>query len=82
MALALQLGKNLRKGHQAYLAALVEVKSDQLVEVPDEVAQLLGQSSDVMPLELHPTIGGPIWCACPFPEQTRRVLRMCIDYEP
>lgn len=41
MVSTLQLGKSLRKGQQTYLVALVEIKSDQLVEVLDEVAQLL-----------------------------------------
>lgn len=30
---ALQLGKSLRKGHQTYIVALVEIKSDQQVNV-------------------------------------------------
>lgn len=36
MVLALQVGKSLRKGHQTYLAVLVEIKSEQLVEVLGE----------------------------------------------
>lgn len=55
---ALQLGKCLRKG----LAALVGIKSDQLVEVLDDVAQLLDHFKDVMPPELPQSfVQGGLW---------------------
>lgn len=58
MVSAFQLGKCLRKG----LAALLEIKSDQLVEVPDDVAQLLDCFKDVMHPELPKSfIQGGLW---------------------
>ncbi|KAH7836343.1 hypothetical protein Vadar_000105 [Vaccinium darrowii] len=57
----IQEQKGLRKGEATYLAALVEIKPDVLVEVPDEVAGLLKEFSDVMPLELLKSL--PLTCA-------------------
>ncbi|KAH7845877.1 hypothetical protein Vadar_006951 [Vaccinium darrowii] len=49
---AIQVQKGLKKGEATYLAALVEIKPDVQVEVPDEVAELLEEFADVMPPEL------------------------------
>lgn len=49
---AIQVQKGLKKGEATYLAALVEIKPDVQVEVPDEVAELLKEFADVMPPEL------------------------------
>ncbi|KAA8544312.1 hypothetical protein F0562_022324 [Nyssa sinensis] len=42
----------IREGEETYLAAPVEIKPDVTEEVPDEVADLLKEFADVMPLEL------------------------------
>ena len=34
------------------LAALIEVKPDQMVEIPDEIARVLDEYADLMPAEL------------------------------
>lgn len=49
---ALQVEAGLKRGEVTYLAALVEVKPDQMVEVPDSVAEILREFDDVMPSEL------------------------------
>ena len=49
---ALQLEKGLRKGEHTYVVALIEIKPDKHVEVPDVVVPMLIRFEDVMPLEL------------------------------
>ncbi|CAL5371561.1 unnamed protein product [Camellia sinensis] len=49
---AIQVHNGLKKGAETYLAALVEIKPDLLVEVPDEVVEVLREFEDVMPPEL------------------------------
>ena len=49
---ALQLEKGLRKGEQTYVAAIIEIKPDKQVEVPDAIAPILSRFTNVMPLEL------------------------------
>ena len=50
--LAIQIQNGLRKGAMTYLAALVEINPDLVVEVPDEVADLLIEFENVMPMSL------------------------------
>ena len=49
---ALQIDKGLKKGEHTYVAALIEIKPDKQVEVPDAVVPILRKFSDVMPPEL------------------------------
>ena len=49
---ALQLKKGLRKGEHTYVAALIEIKPNKHVEVPDVVVVMLRRFADVMPPEL------------------------------
>ena len=42
MVSAMQVEHGLKKGEMTYLAALVEMKQDKYVKVPDVVAGLLG----------------------------------------
>ena len=49
---ALQLEKGLRKGEHTYVAAMIEIKPDKQVKVPDVVAPILRRFTDVMPPEL------------------------------
>ncbi|KAK4382000.1 RNA-directed DNA polymerase [Sesamum angolense] len=49
---AMQVKAGLRHGEQPYLAALIEVKSDVVPEVPDKVAEFLQEFKDVFPPEL------------------------------
>ena len=49
---AMSIDKGLKKGEDTILAALVELKPDVKMEVPDFVAELLKQYADVMPSEL------------------------------
>ena len=49
---ALQLEKGLRKGEHTYVAAMIEIKPDKQVEVPDVIAPILRRFADVMPPEL------------------------------
>ena len=51
---ATQVENGLRRGEETFLAALLDVKPDRTVEVPDQVAELLRQFADVMPPELPP----------------------------
>lgn len=44
--------KGLKRGETAYLAALIEVKLDVQIEVPENVAKLLEEFKNVMPPEL------------------------------
>ena len=44
--------KGLKRGEETYLAALLEIKEDKAIEVPDQVAELLRDFADVMPSEL------------------------------
>ncbi|KAK0596522.1 hypothetical protein LWI29_016484 [Acer saccharum] len=47
-----QLEKGLRKGQSTYVAAMVQIKPDVVVEVPDEIGEVLKEFEDVMPKEL------------------------------
>ena len=49
---ALQPEKGLRKGEQTYVTAMIEIKPDKQVEVPDAIAPILSRFADVMPPEL------------------------------
>ena len=46
---AKQFKSGIKRGEQAYVAALIEIKSDQCGEVPAEVAAVLGAFADIMP---------------------------------
>lgn len=50
MQSASQVKTGLKKGETTNLAALVEIKPDKVVEVPDEIAAVLDEYSDVMKL--------------------------------
>ncbi|XP_070057532.1 uncharacterized protein [Nicotiana tomentosiformis] len=52
LVFAMMVEKGLKRGDETFLAAMVEVKSDVKVEVPDCVAPILSDFADVMPLEL------------------------------
>ncbi|RVW60183.1 RNA-directed DNA polymerase-like [Vitis vinifera] len=47
-----RLKKGLKKGQETYVAALIEIKEGQFVEVPDSVVKILKEFKDVMPAEL------------------------------
>ena len=49
---AIQLKKGLKKGQGTYVAALIEIKEGQSVEVPDSMVKILKEFRDVMPAEL------------------------------
>ncbi|KAK4384537.1 hypothetical protein Sango_3050900 [Sesamum angolense] len=49
---AMQVKAGLRHGEQTYLAAMIEIKSDVVQEVPDKVVELLQEFKDVFPPEL------------------------------
>ncbi|KAL0445327.1 UNVERIFIED_CONTAM: hypothetical protein Slati_2255400 [Sesamum latifolium] len=50
--LAMQVKNNFKHGKQTYLAALIEIKSDIVQEVPNEVAELLEEFKGLFPPEL------------------------------
>ncbi|RVX04754.1 Retrovirus-related Pol polyprotein from transposon 297 [Vitis vinifera] len=52
MLSAIQLKKRLKKGQETYVAALIEIKEGQSVEVLDLVIKILKKFRDVMPAEL------------------------------
>ena len=52
MLSAIQLKKGLKRGQETYVAALIEIKEGQTMEVPDSVVKILKEFSDVMPAEL------------------------------
>ncbi|KAL6319624.1 hypothetical protein AAG906_020701 [Vitis piasezkii] len=52
MLSAIQLKKGLKRGQETYVAALIEIKEGQTMEVPDSVVRILKEFSDVMPAEL------------------------------
>ena len=52
MLSAIQLKKRLKKGQETYVAALIEIKEGQSMEVPDLVIKILKEFRDVMPTEL------------------------------
>ena len=56
MVLAMQVEHGLKKGEITYLAALIEMKQDKYVEVPDAVAGLLEEFVDLMPSKLPKTL--------------------------
>ena len=49
---ALQLEKGLRKGEQTSVMAMIEIKPDKKVEVPNAIAPILSRFADVVPFEL------------------------------
>ena len=49
---AMSIDKGLKKGEDTILAALVEIKPDVKMEVPDCVGELFKQYANVMPPEL------------------------------
>ena len=49
---ALQIEKGLKKGEHTYVAALIEIKPDKQVEIPNAVVPILRKFADVMPPEL------------------------------
>ncbi|WMV38266.1 hypothetical protein MTR67_031651 [Solanum verrucosum] len=82
MLSAIVVDKGLGKGETIFLVALVMIKPDVKVEVPDCVAKVLKQFLDLMPpkvpmkmpsrrdidhkIELLP---GSIWCTCFVPKE-------------
>lgn len=48
----IQVHNGLKKGAETYITALVEIKPDVMMELPDEVAAVLKEFEDVMPPEL------------------------------
>ncbi|WKA00341.1 hypothetical protein VitviT2T_018703 [Vitis vinifera] len=52
MLSAIQLKKGLKRGQETYVAALIEIKERQSMEVPDSVVSILKEFKDVMPAEL------------------------------
>ncbi|RVW46812.1 hypothetical protein CK203_075677 [Vitis vinifera] len=52
MLSAIQLKKGLKKGQETYVAALIEIKERQSVDVLDLVVKILKEFRDVMPAEL------------------------------
>ncbi|XP_060180511.1 uncharacterized protein LOC132610227 [Lycium barbarum] len=53
---SISIEKGLKKGKESFLGALVEIKRYVKVEVPDCVAQVLGEFKDVMPPQLPKTL--------------------------
>jgi hypothetical protein len=49
---AQQLKAGMKRGEQTLVAALVEIKPDHFVDVPEEVVSVLDEFADVMPKEL------------------------------
>ena len=49
---ALQVEKGLRKEQLTYVAALIEIKPEKMVEVPNEIVPILPEYANVMPLGL------------------------------
>ena len=49
---ASQFKSGVKKGETTMIAALVEIKPDHVVDVPDSVAEVLDEFRDVMPAEL------------------------------
>ena len=56
MVSAMQVEHGLKKEEMTYLDALIEVKQDKFVEVPDAMARLLEEFVDVMPPKLPKTL--------------------------
>ena len=52
MLSAIQLKKGLKRGQETYVAALIEIKEGQSMEVPNSVVSILKEFKDVMPAEL------------------------------
>jgi len=52
----MQVEHGLKKEEMTYLAALIEVKQDKFVEVPDAMARLLEEFVDVMAPKLPKTL--------------------------
>lgn len=53
---AQQFKAGMKKGEQTLVAALVEIKPDQFVDVPEEAVAVLDEFTDVMPKELPKTL--------------------------
>ena len=51
MLSTIQLKKGLKKGQETYVAALIEIKEEQSVEVPNSMVKILKEFRDVMPAE-------------------------------
>ncbi|XP_059663489.1 uncharacterized protein LOC132309170 [Cornus florida] len=49
---ALQVKTGLKRGDSTFLAAMIEIKLDQFVELPDSVAEILEEFAEVIPPEL------------------------------
>ena len=56
MVSAMQVEHGLKKREMIYLVAMIEVKQDKFVEVPDAIAGLLEEFVDVMPPKLPKTL--------------------------
>ncbi|RVW20594.1 Transposon Ty3-G Gag-Pol polyprotein [Vitis vinifera] len=52
MLSTIQLKKGLKKGQETYVAALIEIKEEQSMEVSDLVVKILKEFKDVMSAEL------------------------------
>ena len=52
MLSAIQLKKGLKRGRETYVAALIEIKEGQYMEVPDSVVKILKEFKDVVPTKL------------------------------
>ena len=52
MVSTIQVEHGLKKGEITYLAAMIKVKQDNFVEVPDVIVGLLEELVDVMPSKL------------------------------
>ena len=56
MLSTMQIEHGLKKGEITYFAAMIEIKQDKFVEVPDAIVGLLEEFFDVMPSELPKTL--------------------------
>ncbi|XP_062075806.1 uncharacterized protein LOC133779926 [Humulus lupulus] len=70
LQLAKQFKYGMKRGNEAYVTALIEIKPDQAVEVPDYLAEVLGEFAHMMPPE--------------FPKELppRRAIDHKIELEP
>ena len=53
---SMSVKRGLKQGMETYLAALIEIKEDHILEVPNGVADVLAEFADVMPRELPNTL--------------------------
>ena len=56
MLSTVQIEHGLKKGEMTYFAAIIEIKQDKFVEVPDAIVGLLEEFFDVMPSESPKTL--------------------------